>query len=82
MIGLSGLLLTSASGAKTHCNAGGARFERRVFPGFVSEFGVAGRGDGHCGGERCAFVDAHARARFEIGADDQRNLGDGVAVRS
>ena len=61
-------------GRENPLDAGSARFERRVFPGFVGKFRIAGGGNGHGGGERSAFVDAHASASFEIGADDQRNL--------
>ena len=61
-------------GRENPLHAGGPRFERREFAGRVGEFRIARRGNGHGGGKRRAFVEAHAGARFEVRADQQRNL--------
>ena len=55
-------------------DADGARFERGDFSHGVGIFGIACGGQRHRGRKRCAFVQTHRGAAFEIGADEQRKF--------
>ena len=55
-------------------HAGGARFERDHFADGIGELGSPVAASGHGAGEGGAFVEAHAGAGFEVGADEERNF--------
>ena len=53
-------------------NADRASFERGDFAHGVRIVWMAAGRESHGGRKRCAFVQAHGRAAFEIRADEQR----------
>jgi len=67
IMGLPGLLLTSASGAKIHGTPAAFASSAVILP-WCRHFRVARRGDSHGMRERHAFVNAHGRAALEIAA--------------
>ena len=61
-------------GSENPLHAGGASFERERLARLISQLRFARGGNRHRRGERRAFLEAHPRAIFKVGADEQRNL--------
>ncbi len=72
--GIVGIVIHVGIGREDPVHAGGARFEGNGLADNVGELGIASGGDGHGGREGSAFVEAHAGARFKVGAKKQRNF--------
>ena len=78
--GIAGIVVYIADRRVDPLHAHGARFQRGDFAHGVRVFGIASGGQRHRRREGCAFIQAHGGAAFEIGADQQRQLGFGLQL--
>ena len=79
--GIVGIVVDVGVGREDPMHAGGARFEGDGLADGVGELGIASGGDGHGGREGSAFVEAHAGAGFEVGANEAAEFSSGAEVR-